>query len=225
MKTGKIAFVALAAAIMTTGAFAAETVHLYLKSNGEDIQGDSTVTSLNRANTIQCLSFQDAVATVRAAGSGMATGRRTYEPIVFRKRIDKSSPLIAKALVQNQVIEGQFRFYRPSPAGDGTTEHFFTIEIKEGRVNGIKRISPSTIDPATANQPPMEEISFVFGTIKWTYHPTGATFSDSNMVNRSGAAAITTTPAIRPPIVRPPTQPIAGSLMAMAFGLGIVREY
>lgn len=40
-----------------------------------------------------------------------ATGRRTYEPIVFRKRIDKSSPqghpaspLIAKALCDNQVI-------------------------------------------------------------------------------------------------------------------------
>ncbi|HRK23000.1 MAG TPA: type VI secretion system tube protein TssD [Fimbriimonadaceae bacterium] len=224
MKTGKIAFVALAAAIMTTGAFAAETVHLHLKSNGEDIQGDSTVTSLNRANTIQCLSFQDTVATVRAAGSGMATGRRTYEPIVFRKRIDKSSPLLAKSLVMNQVVEGQFRFYRPSPAGDGTTEHFFTIEFKEGRVSGIKRLSPSTIEPATANQPPTEEVSIVFNTITWRYLPTGATFTDSVSANRSGAA-IATAPAARPAIVRPPTQPIAGSLMAMAFGLGIVREY
>lgn len=36
------------------------------------------------------------VLTAREAGSGMATGRRQYEPLVIRKRIDKSSPLLAK---------------------------------------------------------------------------------------------------------------------------------
>jgi hypothetical protein len=34
-----------------------------------------------------------------------ATGRRTYEPIIFRKRVDKTTPLLAKALCNNQVIE------------------------------------------------------------------------------------------------------------------------
>lgn len=218
MKTGKLAIAAIAIVNATTGAFAAETVHLYLKSNGEDIQGDSTVTSLNRANTIQCTYFQDTVATVRAAGAGAATGRRTYEPIIFHKRIDKSSPLLAKALVRNEVIEGQFRFYRPNPAGDGTTQHFFTVEIKQGRINSIKRLSPSTLEPATASQPATEEVSVSFTTISWTYHPTGASFNDSAMVNRT-APAITA----RPP-VRPPSGSAAGDLIAISFGLAPRRE-
>jgi type VI protein secretion system component Hcp len=45
-----------------------------------------------------------ATATAREAGSGLATGRRTYEPIKFHKRIDKASPLLAKALQAGTVF-------------------------------------------------------------------------------------------------------------------------
>jgi type VI secretion system secreted protein Hcp len=157
----------------------AETVHLFLKSNSEDIQGESTQTSLGRENSIECLSFVDSVRTAREKGSGMATGRRTYEPIVFRKRIDKSSPLLARSLCNNEVTETVFKFFRPNPAGDGTTEHFMTIETGEGRVASIRRVSPDTIDPASATEPPTEEVSIVFHNITWTYEPTGAMHHDN----------------------------------------------
>lgn len=157
----------------------AETVHLYLKSNGEDVQGESTQTSLGRENSIECLYFEDSVRTARERGSGQATGRRTYEPIVVRKRIDKSSPIIARSLCNNEVIEGIFKFFRPNPAGDGTTEQFFTVEIAEGRVAFVRRVSPDTIDPASSTSPPMEEVGFVFHNITWTYEATGASHHDN----------------------------------------------
>ena len=157
----------------------AETVHLYLQCNGEAVQGESTQTSLGREGSIECLSFVDSVRTAREKGSGMATGRRTYEPIVIRKRIDKSSPLVARALCNNEVIEGTFKFFRPAPSGDGTTEHFFTVEIAEGRVSSIRRVSPDTIDPASAQEPPTEEVSFVFHNITWTYEDGGVSHHDN----------------------------------------------
>lgn len=157
----------------------AETVHLYLKSNSEDIKGESTQTSLDREGTIECLSFVDSVRTAREKGSGLATGRRTYEPIVIRKRIDASSPLLARSLCNNEVVEGVFKFFRPSPAGDGTTEHFFTVTFAEGRLAGLRRVSPDTIDPASATEPPTEEVSIVFHNITWAYVPTGAEHHDN----------------------------------------------
>lgn len=157
----------------------AESVHLTLDANGTTIEGESTQTSLGRENTIECLYFEDSVRTAREKGTGMATGRRTYEPIVIRKRIDKSSPLLAKALCNNEVIEGTFKFYRPSPAGDGTTQQFFTVEIAEGRIASIKRISPDTIDPASSAEPPTEEVGFVFHTITWTYEDGGIVHTDN----------------------------------------------
>lgn len=157
----------------------AETVHWYLNTNGEKVDGESTQTSLGRENSIECLSFVDAVRTAREKGSGLATGRRTYEPIVIRKRIDKSSPILARSLCNNEVIEGTFKFFRPNPAGDGTTEHFFTVEYAEGRVASIRRVSPDTIDPASATEPPTEEVSIVFHTITWTYEPGGQMHTDN----------------------------------------------
>ena len=157
----------------------AETVHLYLKANGTDIKGESTQTSLGREGSIECLFWQSGVLTARESGSGMATGRRQYEPLVIRKRIDKASPLLYKALVENNVIEGVFKFFRPNPNGDGTTEQFYTVEIKKGRVATVKQISPDSFDPALANRPPMEEISFVFHTIKWTYTNGGVEHEDT----------------------------------------------
>ncbi len=156
----------------------ANTIHLDLTASGTKIEGDSTILSLGRENTIECLSFQDSVRTAREASSGMASGERTYEPIRITKRIDKSSPLLAKALCNNEVIEGTFRFYRPNPAGDGTTQQFFTIEIQEGRIASILRVSPDVIDPASATDPPTEEVTFVFGYIRWTYEPDGVEHID-----------------------------------------------
>jgi type VI secretion system secreted protein Hcp len=156
----------------------AMTVHLYLTANGTKIDGDSTIESLDRADSIECLSFSDSVRTAREASSGVASGERTYEPIRIVKRIDKSSPLIAKALCNNEVIEGTFKFFRPNPEGDGTTQHFFTVEIEEGRVGSVTRVSPDTIDPASSNAPPTEEVSFVFGKIGWTFEPGGQSHID-----------------------------------------------
>ena len=162
----------------------AETVHLYLKANGVDVEGESTQTSLGRENSIECLSFLDAVRTAREKGSGLATGRRTHEGVTIRKRIDKSSPILAQALCNNEVIEGVFKFFRPAPSGDGTTEHFFTIEIGEGRLSSIRRISPDVIDPASAAEPPTEEIHFVYHNITWTYDITGASAHDNWRENK-----------------------------------------
>jgi type VI secretion system secreted protein Hcp len=162
----------------------AETVALYLKAAGTDIKGESTQHSLGREGSIECLYFEHSVRTAREAGSGMATGRRTYEPLVIRKRIDKATPLLAKALVENQEIEGIFKFFRPNQKGDGTTEQYYTIAIKAGRVASFKQISPDSFDPASSARPELEEISFVFHTISWTYTQGGVTHEDSWSANR-----------------------------------------
>jgi type VI secretion system secreted protein Hcp len=157
----------------------AETVHLYLKANGTDIQGESTQTSLGRENSIECITFQSQAITARERGTGMATGRRTYEPLTIVKRIDKSSPLLMKALCRNETIEGVFKFFRPNPAGDGTTQQFFSVKIQKARIASVKQMLPDTLDPDSANFPPKEEVQFVFHTIGWTFEDGGVEYEDS----------------------------------------------
>jgi type VI secretion system secreted protein Hcp len=169
----------------------AENVHLYLKANGQDIQGESSQASLGRENSIECLYFEHAIQTPRQGGTGIATGRRQYDPIRIVKRIDKSSPLLVKALTQNQVIEGVFKFFRPSPTGDGTTEQFYTVTIRQGRIASFAQTTPETFDPDNTAVPELEEVSFVFNQISWTYTNGGITHEDSLMAARSAGTAST----------------------------------
>jgi len=157
----------------------AETVHLFLKANGKDIKGESTQTSLGREGSIECVYYEQQVISAREAGSGLATGRRQYPPLLIRKRVDKASPLLIKALTENQVVEGELKFFRPQPKGDGTTEQFYTVTFKQGRINSIKQMVPDTIVPASSTDPMLEEVTFVFHTISWTVTDGGVTHEDS----------------------------------------------
>ena len=157
----------------------AMTVHLKLKAGGEDIEGESTVTTLDREDTIECFSFDYGVASASESFSGTASGARNYEPIRIVKRVDKATPLLWKALCENAQIEGVFKFYRPSPAGDGTTEEFYTVEIREARIAGIDFSSPDAMGGAGQAEPPTESIVFVFNNMTQTYEATGASHEDS----------------------------------------------
>lgn len=156
----------------------AESIHLYLKANGQDILGESSQHGNGRENSIECVEFTDAVRTARETGNRSAVGRRVHEPIAIIKRIDKSTPLLAKALCRNEKIEGEFKFFRPNPGGDGTTEQFFTIKIEDGRIDSIERHSPNAFDPAESKNPPLETVKFVYAKITWIYVPTGAEHVD-----------------------------------------------
>lgn len=157
----------------------AEAASLKLMANGTQIEGESTTTSLGRENEIECIALGLGVATAREKGSGMATGRRQWKPITLRKRVNKASPLIMKALCNNEVIEATFRFFRPNPAGDGTTEHYLTIELGEARIASVDTEQPDCLDPTSSEAPMIENVGIVFHTITMTYEPSGATHMDN----------------------------------------------
>jgi len=153
-------------------------VHVWIKGkNAGEIKGDSTVTSMNREGSIEAFNIEHLVQVPREA-SGRRTGERSHSPIKIRKRIDRSSPILHQALCNSEELEVTIKFYRPNPIGDGSTEHFYTIRLGQGRISSIRTISPNTFDESTANVPAMEEVSFVFGVITWIYESGGIEFMD-----------------------------------------------
>ena len=154
-------------------------IALFLTANGVTIQGDSTQAMTEDA--IECVSFLSSVSAATRTGTGMATGRRTHEGISIRKAIDRATPLLAKALCNNEMIEATFRFFRPNPIGDGTTEQFFTVEIDKARLTSIQLVSPDGYSnhDAPAAVGPFEDVQIVYNEITWRYEPTGVEHTDS----------------------------------------------
>ncbi|MHA2249758.1 MAG: type VI secretion system tube protein TssD [Candidatus Kariarchaeaceae archaeon] len=157
------------------GVHSGTLIFLYLKLQGTDIEGDSPITSMDRENSIQLWSFRHDLSTAREASTGMQTGMRQHSPIVIAKQIDRSSPLLFKGLANNELAEAEFRFFRPNPVGDGTTQWFYTIKIEEGRISSIRTFTLTNLGGIVLY---MEEVSFVFGRITWTWEPTGAEHLD-----------------------------------------------
>ncbi len=153
-------------------------IHLFLMIDGSTIEGESTIASLERENTIEVWSYRYEVITPREEASGQLTGRRQHSPIVITKRIDKSSPLLFKALTMNELVEeAQFRFYRPAAGSSGAEEHYLTVLIENGYVASFRTYTLS--DLGGTNIQMMEEVSFVFQDITITYEIGGATHKDS----------------------------------------------
>ena len=156
-------------------AVAAGPVFLRLKIQGADVKGDVALKGVE--GLIECLSYEHEV-TVPMAATGLASGKRQYGPVKITKRIDQSSPQLLKALTQNAVVEGEFHFYRVNRTS-GAVQQFWVVEIKQAHVVSVKQVNPDRLVAATASQPPMEEVAFAFGTIRWTYVEGGITYEDS----------------------------------------------
>jgi type VI secretion system secreted protein Hcp len=139
-----------------------------LEIDGNHVEGESTITSLEREGTIECFGFKYDLTTPRDPASGSLTGRRQHSPITIVKRVDKSSPLLYRALCHNELVTSvELRFYRPLPGGAGAEEHFYTILLENGYVCDINSVGRG-----------LERVSFVFEDITWTYEIGGATHKD-----------------------------------------------
>lgn len=160
--------------------FAAQKVYLRLQIDGNAVEGESTISSMERDKDIECSSFKYELLTPRDANTGMLTGRRQHKPVKICKRIDKSTPLLLKALCRNEpVTEAEFRFFRPSSGGTGTEEHFLTVRLENGYISKVSQLSEDTIIGGVGAPPMMEEVEFVFQNITWTYEIGGETYRDS----------------------------------------------
>jgi type VI secretion system secreted protein Hcp len=159
--------------------WAAQTVHIKLRINGTDIQGESTISSLDRADTIEASSAGFNVFTPTDS-TGASTGRRVYRPFTVLKRIDKSTPLLFKALVQNELVDRlEAMYFRPDTSGSGAEEKFMTIVLENGRISSIVQTSEDAIVAGQNAPPVMELVSFNFQSITITYVPNGATHTDN----------------------------------------------
>lgn len=145
--------------------------YLKLKANGADLPGESQ-DGLYK-DWIEVESFSWGVLGAREAGSGQTTGRRIYKEFRWVNTHHKSSVLIWKALVENQVIEATVKAVRPNPSGDGTQEHFLTIAFTKGRISSFDQAASEGADTV------YEEIGLVFQTIKVTHENGGIEHEDS----------------------------------------------
>lgn len=125
-----------------------------------------------------CVGYQHEVKSPRDASSGLATGRRQHKPIIFIREIGKASPMLMKAMTDNEVLTSVVMEVREqNPAG--LMAPIYTITLTNARCVGVRQWSDVGSNGRTATSGAMEEVSFTYEKITWTWVSGGVTHEDS----------------------------------------------
>ena len=142
----------------------------------EGIEGSVTISG--KEGTIANFRLNHRVFVPLDVSSGLPTGRIVHTPVVLEKEIDKATPLLYQALVNNELIEYvEIKFYRTSPSG--AEEYYYTIKLENAKIINISEYFPLTLLPENMPYKHMEVVYFAYGNIIWTWEPLGTTFQDT----------------------------------------------
>lgn len=158
-------------------------LNAYLKLKGNK-QGDikGSVTQKGREGMIAVHSFHHEITSPRDSGSGQATGRRQHGEFIIIKEIDKSTPLLHRALTENENISSwELKCYNPkstATAGSGQEVNHYTVRLTNASITSIVDIMENNLIPEDTKLPLMQEIAFVYQKIEWVWVDGGITAED-----------------------------------------------
>lgn len=143
---------------------AAEPIHVLItgETSGE-IRGD------NADGSIAGLAFEHSIISPRDAASGLPTGKRQHKPLTIVKAIDNSTPRLYQSLVANENLKTVvIKFYRPIVAGENPVL-YYTVTLTNASISSLRNWKPNTRDLSADRAGDLEEVSFVYQKITWTF--------------------------------------------------------
>ena len=151
-------------------------VHMTVEGNTQGKVTEACSQRTGREDTVELVALDQGIRIPMNDESGQVTGHCRFEPLVVNKEIDRSSPMIQKALVTNELLTVTLQFYRFASDGKGKEELYYTILLEKATVVRYNGVLHSTLDKETAKYPALETIGFAFRDITVTYEPNGISY-------------------------------------------------
>lgn len=153
-------------------------LNAYMRLTGE-AQGEikGSVTKAGREDSVMVVACSHEIDSPRDPASGLPMGKRQHKPLVITKEIDRSTPLLMNALVNNENIsELTLEFWKPSRSGK--EEQYFTIELVNAHIANIRQEMLDNRVPENMRLAVTEHVSFVYQKIIKTYMDGGISAED-----------------------------------------------
>ncbi|MDR2076893.1 MAG: Hcp family type VI secretion system effector [Desulfovibrio sp.] len=151
----------------------------YLGLNGTsqgDIKGDCPQGG-DKKDKILVYASDHNVEIPRDTHTGLPTGQRIHHPLTVTKHKDNASPKLFKACCTGEQLTATLDYYRIK--NDGTEEKYFTVKLEEAIIVNLREFTPTTFLPDNKPYSDMEEVSFTYSKITWTYNDGNIEFVDN----------------------------------------------
>ncbi len=158
-------------------------LNAYLSLKGQ-AQGEikGSVTQKGRENSIMVIAVSHSIISPRDSATGLPTGKRQHKPFVITKELDKSSPLLYKALVDNEnIIEFKLNFWAASVGGSvgaGQEKQHYTVKLTNARIVDINFTMLNNKNPELTRYAEYEEVAFTYQKIEWIWQASGIVTMD-----------------------------------------------
>jgi len=130
-----------------------------------------------REGTILIYAMKHHIHIPRDTHSGLPTGKRVHNPLAVVKEYDKASPKLYQALCTGEQFSNvTIKWYRIDPTGK--EEHYFTTKLEDAIIVDMKPYMPETFLAQNEPYKHMEEVSFTYSKIIWTWEPDGIEAQD-----------------------------------------------
>ncbi len=165
-------------------------LNAYLKLKGQK-QGEikGSVTQKGREGKIMVIAASHEVVSPRDLASGLPTGKRMHKPFTITKEIDKSSPLLYNALVNNEnITEWELQFWTSgmnSRTGAGSEKQHYTVKLTNANISDISFHMLNNKNPELTRYAEYEEISFTYQKISWTWVDGGIVAEDYGTMTKA----------------------------------------
>jgi len=151
--------------------------YLSLKGNKQgDIKGSIKIKG--HEDTILIQAVNHTIEIPSNSQTGLPAGKRVHFPMTLTKEVDRSSPLLFQALTSGEIMSTvKLQYYRISPKG--TEEKYYTVTLTNAMLTSIRAWMPNCLEQANKQMGHMEDVSFTYEKISWTFEPEGIEGQDS----------------------------------------------
>lgn len=151
--------------------------HMSLNGNKQGNISEGCCDMKGRENTILCQALNHEVYMPRDPQTGLPTGKRVHNPLTVTKVFDKSTPKLFEALATGERMKDvTLKYYRIDPSGQ--EQHYFTIKLEDAIVVSVKPWVPNALDQSRERFTHMEDVSFTYSKIIWTWEIDGVEAQD-----------------------------------------------
>ncbi len=152
--------------------------HMELTGNTQGAIAQGCLNMQGREDTILCQALNHEVYIPRDPQTGLPTGKRVHNPLTITKVFDKSTPKLFQALSTGERMSNvTMKYYRIDPSGK--EEHYFTIKLEDAIIVSVKPWVPNALDQSRERFTHMEDVSFTYSKIIWTWEVDGVEAQDS----------------------------------------------
>jgi|JI9StandDraft_2_1071091.scaffolds.fasta_scaffold336705_2 type VI secretion system secreted protein Hcp len=157
-----LVLVALTGVALAPLAEASAALNAYLRLTGQK-QGkiNGSVTQKGHENSIMVIAVSHEIVSPRDPASGLPTGKRQHKPFVITKELDKSTPILYNALVNNENLPN-FDLTVLQPGPKGSAPKAYTVRLMNANIASIKAL-------VGEDGKVIEQVAFTYQKIEWIW--------------------------------------------------------